>query len=103
MTFFTILIIGLGTLLIRICPLLLRPNFSPALTRWMQQIPIAVVSALLFTEIFWRGDHMDLSFRNLFLWVTLPTAFVGMKSRNLLLTVATGMACILIARVFMGR
>ncbi len=96
----TVLIIGVGTLLLRVLPLFVtgKVTLSPILMKWMQQIPIAVVSALLFTELFWRGDHVDLSPKNLYLWAAIPTFVVGAKSRNLLLTVVSGIIFILIAR-----
>ncbi|NLC43689.1 MAG: AzlD domain-containing protein [Clostridiales bacterium] len=88
------IIIGMSivTQLPRLLPLVVlsRLNLPPLVIRWLKQIPIAVLSALLFPSLFMPNGNLSFSLDNTTLIAALPCILVAFKTKNLLLTILTG-------------
>lgn len=90
----TILAMALGTYLLRALPitLLSRATLPAWLTDWLALVPGAVLAASLAQTLFVRDGRFDLSWHNLYLLAALPTVLVAWRTRNVLLTMLSGMA-----------
>lgn len=75
-------------------------DFPPLLKRWLDYIPVAVMAALVGPDIFFYDGKFNLSFSNLFLLVSIPTLFVAWYSKNYFVTIAFGIALVILARYF---
>lgn len=75
-------------------------DFPPLLRRWLDFVPVAVMAALVGPDIFIYEGRLDLSPSNLFLLVSIPTLFVAWFSRNYFVTIAVGIALVILARYF---
>lgn len=70
--------------------------------RWLKYIPTAVLSALLVPELFVSGQTVNLSFSNRNLLAALPCFFMAYKTKNLFLTVVTGITAMMILNFVSG-
>lgn len=66
------------------------PRFS-ALLRY---VPPAVLAALIAPEVFVRGGELVTGFDNPRLWAALVAMLVALKTRSVLWTIASGLACL---------
>lgn len=73
-------------------------DFPPLLRRWLDYIPVAVMAALVGPDIFFYNGKFDLSPSNLFLLVSIPTFLVAWLSKNYIVTIAFGIALVILAR-----
>jgi len=85
---------GLLTYLIRLSfmAILHRWQMPPLLERALRFVPPAVLSAIIFPELFITNGSIHISPANLRLVSGLVAALVGWKTRNILWTIASGMA-----------
>ena len=74
--------------------LLGRVEVPPLFRRALRYVPPAVLSAIVFTEIFVRDGAPDLSPGNARLLAGAAAAVVAWRTRNVLLTIAVGMAAL---------
>lgn len=90
--FFIIVGMSIVTQLPRLLPLVVlsRLNLPPLVIRWLKQIPVAVLSALLFPSLLMPDGNLSLSLDNTALMAALPCVLVAVKTKNLLLTILTG-------------
>jgi branched-subunit amino acid transport protein len=65
-------------------------------------VPVAVLAAMLAPSLVLQEGHLDFSWSNLYFWVSLPTIAVAWKTRNLFLTVITGMGGIALVRLLLS-
>ena len=63
------------------------------LTLWLTHLPIAILAALVTSE-FKSNGQVNL----IYLWSGLITAFVGYKTKNLLITTASGVLMVVLVR-----
>ena len=88
------IIIGMSivTQLPRLLPLVVlsKLNLPPLVIRWLKQIPVAVLSALLLPTLLMPNGELYLSPSNTALLAALPCILVAVKTKNLLWTVVTG-------------
>ena len=88
------IIIGMSivTQLPRIIHLVVLPriNLPPLLVRWLKHIPVAVLSALLFPSLLLPNGSFSLSLDNTALLAAIPCMVLAAKTKNLFLTVFTG-------------
>jgi branched-subunit amino acid transport protein len=89
---------GLLTFLTRLSFIALaeKVQFPSWLQRSLRYVPPAVLSAIIFQEVLISSGELDLSLHNDRLIAGLLAALVGWKTRNTLLTIAVGMASLLI-------
>lgn len=91
--FLTILGMGLITFGQRLSFILLadRLRLPPLVRRGLRYVPPAVLSAIIFPDVFLRGGILDLSPTNPHLPAGLAAAAAAYLSKNILVTLVTGM------------
>ena len=89
---------GLLTFLIRLSFIALFGKISMPiwLVRALRFVPPAVLSAIIFPELFLPGGHFDLSLGNSRLLAGFLAVLVAIWKRNILLTILAGLAALLI-------
>jgi len=98
----TIIIVGLLTLGIRLSFMVFmgKMGVSPMAQQALRFVPIAVMSALIAPALFFSSDSLNVSFSNIRLIAGILAILVAWRTKNVLLTIFTGMACLLILQVF---
>ena len=98
----TIISIGLLTLGIRLSFMVFmdKMRVSPIAQQALGFVPVAVLSALIAPALFFPGGSLDVSFSNIRLIAGILSILVAWRTKNVLLTIFTGMACLLILQVF---
>ncbi len=81
--------------------LLGRVDVPPFFRRALRYVPPAVLSAIIFTEVLVRDGAPDLSPGNVRLLAGAAAALVAWRTRNVLLTIAVGMAALWTARALL--
>lgn len=77
-----------------------RVGLPQALQRGLRYVPPAVLAAIITPAIFMpNGQSIDVSLGNAYLFGGLAAGIVAWRSKNLLLTLAVGMAVFLVWRV----
>ena len=102
MNIWLILILGgLITFAIRFSLIYLFGKFEipPTLKRALHYVPPAVLSALIFPELFHHDGILDLSFGNTRLIAGLAAILVAWFSKNTLLTIIVGMIVLLVLQL----
>jgi branched-subunit amino acid transport protein len=66
------------------------------LGRALRFVPPAVLSAIIFPELLLPSGSLDISLSNLRLFAGMLAAFVAWRTKNVVLTIAVGMAALLI-------
>ena len=91
-----ILGMGLVTYAIRLSliALLGRMQVPPLVQRGLRFVPPAVLSAIIFPELLRPSGALDLSPSNLRLLAGVLSALVAWRTKNVLLTIAAGMAAV---------
>ncbi len=84
---------GLGTYLIRLSFILIfqRFNMPGFMTRILRLVPPAVFSAIVLPELLVRDGGIQLSLSNLRLVAGLLAVVIALKTRNILITITSGM------------
>jgi len=67
----------------------------------LHYVPPAVLSAIIFPELFLRNGSMDLSVENTRLFAGLFAMLVAWFSKNTLITIIAGMAALFLFRYFL--
>ena len=97
----TIAGMALVTYLPRLLPVMLMS--SRALPRllevWLSYIPPAVLAALVAPSLLLDQEQNNLAIDNIFLWASVPTVLIAWKTKNLFLSVFSGMAIVAVARL----
>ena len=70
------------------------------LRQWLDFVPVAVMAALVGSELFFYDGEFNLSLSNLFLVASQPLIVIAYYTRNYFLTIAVGLALVIIARYF---
>lgn len=69
--------------------------------RALHYVPPAVLSAIIFPEIFLHNSQLDLSFANHRLLAGMIAITVAYLTKNTLLTILAGMAALILLQIFM--
>lgn len=101
----SIIIIGLLTLGIRLSFMLFmgKMRIVPMVQQALRFVPVAVLSALIAPALFLPGDVLNLSLGNIRLIAGIIAIFVAWRTKNVLLTILIGMACLLILQAFVPQ
>lgn len=93
---------SLATVLLKTFPItVFKGDSIPRIVRdWLEFVPAAVMAALVGPDVFVYNGSFDLSWRNLFLLVSIPTALAAWFTKNYFATIAVGLALIMTARYF---
>jgi branched-subunit amino acid transport protein len=99
----TIIIVGLLTLAIRLSFLVFTGKFqvSSLAQQALRFVPVAVLSAFIAPALLFPNGSLDVSLHNNRLIAGLVAILVAWRTKNVLLTIFTGMACLLILQVVM--
>ena len=77
-----------------------------ALPDWFKRalrfVPIAVLSAIILPALLDRGNGPEISAVNPQIWAGMIAVLVAWRSRNVLLTIAAGMAALLVLQFVFG-
>ena len=106
MTIWLILLFGgLITFGMRFSFVYLLGRFEVPLTmrRALHYVPPAVLSAIIFPELFLHDGALDITLGNTRLLAGLVAALVAAWTKNSLLTILAGMAALLLLQVFAVR
>lgn len=101
---FVILAGGVITYLIRLSFIIAleRLNLPDWFTRGLRYVPPAVLSAIILPELAnWDGQVVNLSWTNPQILAGAVAILVAWRTRNVLLTLATGLVCFLALRFWM--
>src|SRR5947199_7362322 len=98
MILWLILAIGLGTYLMRLSFILLlgRRPLPAAVWQVLRLVPPAVLSALIVPALLLPGGQLDLTTGNARLLAGLLAALVAWRTKNVLLTLGTGLGGLLL-------
>lgn len=94
----TMIAIGLATFAIRLSFIYLfgKVEMPDLVKKALRYVPPAVLSAIVFPELLLPGGQFDLSFGNGRLIAGLLAAVVAWRTKNVVLTIVTGMAVLYI-------
>jgi branched-subunit amino acid transport protein len=97
------LVAGLLTYATRLSFIVLLGRFDlpPRFVRALQYVPPAVLTAIVVPELLLQSGHLDFSFGNFRLLAGLLAALVAWRTRNVLLTIAAGMAALLLLQALL--
>lgn len=92
----TIIGMGIITYLIRLSPILLLERFdlSDNIKQALRFVPVAVLSAIIFPEMFQPGGQLDISLGNDRLIAGLIAIAAAYFTQNVIWTVGIGMAAL---------
>ena len=100
----TMALAGLLTYAIRLSFIALLEKIT--VPDWFQRalrfVPAAVLSAIIVPGLLDRGGAMDFSVRNPQIWSGIIAILVAWRTRNVLLTIAAGMAALLLLQLLLG-
>jgi branched-subunit amino acid transport protein len=98
----TIIIVGLLTLGIRLSFMVFmgKMRISPIAQQALRFVPVAVLSALIAPALFFPSGSLNISLDNIRLVAGILAILVAWRTKNVLLTIFTGMACLLILQMF---
>jgi branched-subunit amino acid transport protein len=99
----TIIVVGLLTFGMRLSfiAFMAKAHISPTLQQALRFVPVAVLSALIAPALFLPRGSLDLSPGNIRLIAGLLAILVAWRTKNVLLTIVVGMACLLILQALM--
>lgn len=101
---YLLLIAGMGlvTYLPRCLPLLFLSSrkLPDWFIEWLDMIPVAILSALVFSEIFLSGSPLHLEILQLKSLVAVPTFLLALKTRSMGAAVIFGMLLYWLAGLF---
>ncbi|MEW6697978.1 MAG: AzlD domain-containing protein [Bacillota bacterium] len=80
--------------------LLSRMNVSKGVLNWLSYVPVAVLSALLAPEILMKNGQLNINLSNTYLLAAIPCFIAGFYSKNIFLTVVTGMVMVVVLNKF---
>lgn len=78
-----------------------RFEMPETMRRALHYVPPAVLSALIFPELFLHDGALDLSFNNARLLAGLVAIFVAWFSKNTLITILAGMLALVVLQVLL--
>ena len=92
----TIVGMGAATYATRLLPIVLleRMNLPLMVQRALRFVPPAVLSAIVFPELLMRDGALDISPGNARLMAGVVAGLVAWRTRNVILTIAVGMAAL---------
>ncbi len=102
MLWLTIILMGLVTYGLRLSIILLQERWEipPLVTRALRFVPPAVLSAIIFPEVFRPGGTLDFSLGNARLLAGVLAALVAWRTKNVLATIAVGMGALWLFQFF---
>jgi branched-subunit amino acid transport protein len=106
MTIWLIMIgLAIGTFLIRLSfiQLLGQREMPPLLARSLRFIPASILSALVVPQILTRNNALQISFANPQLLAGIVAGLVAWRTRNVVLTIVSGMVVLWLLQAVLPR
>lgn len=99
-----IISVGIATYLLRLSsiPLMGRIDVPPSWQRVLRFVPVTVLPAMIAQELVLHSGMPDLSLHNARLLAGLFAVFVAWRTKNVILTIVSGMGVLLIVQAVMG-
>ena len=100
-----IVLMAIVTYIPRAFPILLLSGkkMPKPLVRWLSYVPVSVMAALLIPALLVREEKLDISITgNPVFWVSIPVFLIAILTRNLFITVLSGMAGVAILRLLLS-
>ncbi len=100
-----IFLMSLVTFIPRVIPILAlsRRKLPELVERWLSYVPVAVLAALLAPSLFAPTGAVNLSLTvNPAFWVSIPVFMIAALTRNLFITVLSGMILIALFRLLIA-
>lgn len=99
-----IIIVGVITFGLRLSFIMLLGSGTVRTSVWraLRLVPAAVLAALIIPDLVLRNGTLDMSPGNARLIAGLLAAVVAWRTRNILLTIAVGMAALLVLQMVVG-
>lgn len=100
----TVFLIIVGCALVTIIPRILpfaiirRLQLPKPFTKWLSYIPVCLLTALVVQGAIRQTDSIP-AINGLHLLIMLPTLFIAIKTKSLLITVITGVLCAALVRL----
>ena len=82
--------------------LLGRLEMPKPMFRALRYVPVTVLSAIIFPDLFLKDGSLNLALSNSFLAAGIIAVLVSWRTKNLLLTIVLGMAIFLLLRALLG-
>jgi len=83
--------------------ILSRRRIPEVMKTWLSYVPVAVLSSLLAPAIFAPAGTLSFSLTaNPFLWASIPLFIIAYYTKNLFITVSSGMVIIALLRVIIS-
>ena len=79
-----------------------RREMPPLLKKWLSFVAPAVLGALTAVSVLAPAGKIELTGNNLYLWAFFPTLAVGLKSKNIFLTLLSGIISMALIYHFIG-
>lgn len=79
-----------------------KAQISSGVQQALRFVPIAVLSALVAPALFFPSGSLDISLSNARLIAGIVAILVAWRTKNVLLTICAGMACLLILQAFVS-
>ncbi|HLF25319.1 MAG TPA: AzlD domain-containing protein [Anaerolineae bacterium] len=102
-----LILIGMGvvTYTTRLLPIVLleRLALPPIVLRALRYVPPAVLSAIIFPELLIRDGALDVSLGNARLLAGALAGFVAWRTKNIILTIVSGMAALWILQAILSQ
>jgi len=76
-----------------------RLEVPQTMRKALHYVPPAVLSAIIFPELLYHADHLDLSFGNIRLFAGIIATLVAWYTKNTLLTILAGLLALLILQL----
>lgn len=101
-----LVIVGMAavTLLVRypVMAVVSRVQLPESVIRALRYVPITVLTAIIVPAVVAPTGVPDFAVSNAYLWVGIIAALIAWRTRNLLLTIAAGMAIFFLWRAIFG-
>ncbi|AEF93566.1 branched-chain amino acid transport [Desulfotomaculum nigrificans CO-1-SRB] len=102
-----VIAIIIGMMLVTYIPRMLpmavlsRVNIPQGLLNWLGYVPVAVLSALLAPELLLKNGHLSINLSNTYLLAAIPCVLAGVYTKNIFITVITGMVTVVLLNNFL--
>ncbi len=99
-----ILFCAIATVACRLFPILIfeGKSFSPRIKKFFHFSPVAILAAMIASEIVFMEGAFNLGLENKYFWMFFPTLFIALKSKNIAVTVTLAVGLLALWRWMSG-
>lgn len=87
----------------RVLPLILFGNkpLPEGLRHWLAYVPASIICAMLATQLFVSNGHVSFTENKAFILAAIPSLFIAVTARNILVSVLTGLVSVALLRLML--